>query len=110
MKLDRSTKGHNKYGLILRRKLDSAECIHSPQGLTEIEHAVKVLETAGIIDWGATPDTEFFVMRLKDQYAFEALYTYSETARYTYKPDLEYTDEVKALAMRSGRYHPNCKK
>lgn len=107
MKLDRSTKGRNKYGLILRRKLDAAERIHSPQGLTEIEYAVKVLETAGIIDWGATPETEFFVMRLKDQFAAGGLAGYAASAA---NSDDEYAREVWDLSQRSGPHHPNCKK
>lgn len=110
MKLDRNMNadGRGKYGLLLTRKLDAAKDVHSPQGLMEIEHAIKVLETAGILDWGDKPETEFFLIRLKDKYAGGALHTY---ASYAVRDDeVEYGRDVMEMAKRSGEFHPNCKK
>lgn len=108
MKLDRTTNGtgRGKYGLILARKLAEAERIHGPQTLMEIEHAIKVLETARIIDWGDTVETEFFVMRLRDKYAAAGLNAYATAAHFD---DPEYAGDINAMVLRSGPRHPNCK-
>ena len=109
MKLDRNINGdgHGKYGIVKNRALQCAKDVHSPQGLMEIEYAVKVLEAAGVIEWGDTPETEFFVIRLRDRYATVALQSYASMA---YIDDAEYAKEIVDLSNRSGRYHPLCKK
>lgn len=109
MRLDRNTNGdgRQKYGVVSVRKLAAAKDTHSPQGLAEIEHAVHVLETAGILDWGGTPETEFFLMRLKDKYAGGALVQYALNA---YPDDPEYARDVMDLSKRAGSNHPLCKK
>lgn len=58
MKLDRNLNktGVGKYALLKLRQMRTEM---SP----EIYGAVKTLETAGILDWGNAPETEFFVMR-----------------------------------------------
>lgn len=114
MKLDRENHpgGRSKYALIKIRKLDEllevipAPRISSPQAI-EIQHALRVLEEAGILDWCDTPETEAFVMRLKDKYAGPALYEYAQAAS---QDDVEYARDVMSLAKRSGSYHPNCRR
>lgn len=108
MKLDRNLNadGRGKYGLILNRRLMDGKKKWSPGFARQVANAIEVLESAGIIDWGATPDTEFFVMRLRDRFASNALISYSQGAM-GYDP--EYAIEVGKLAHRSGYYHPNAK-
>lgn len=111
MRLDRnliSGPRNGKYAILKLRKLREAERVHSPQGLTEIEHAIKVLETAGILDWGDTEESEFFLIRLKDKYADDALYRYSLAAKMDGEGD--YAREIEEMAARAGINHPLCKK
>jgi hypothetical protein len=111
MKLDRNINGdgRGKYGLILNRELARAKDIHSPQGLTEIEYAINILEHAGIIEWGGPhTENEFFVIKLKDKYAGGALHTYASYA--VRDGEIEYGQDVMELAKRSGEFHSSCKK
>lgn len=110
MKLDRniSGDGRGKYGIIRTRKLAEIDRVNSPQGASEIDHAITVLETAGLLDWGLTESSEFFVVLLKDQYASAALYGYAGAA--SLDGDRELAADVSALAVRAGRNHPNCKR
>lgn len=105
MKLDRNLNadGHGKYGLILNRKLAIAD---KTEAGSDIAEAIRVLEEAGILDWGTTPQTEFFVMRLKDRFAQPALNMYSQHAM---AGDMEYAAEVGKLAKRAGMSSPFCK-
>lgn len=108
MRLDRNVdSGYgNKYGLILKREF--AEVLRqAPPGMQEkVSAAIKTLEDAGIIDWGDKPETEFFVIKLKDKFAANALVAYAGAASGF---DPEYARDVSKLAARSGVYHPNCK-
>jgi len=62
---------------------------------------------------------ESFVVKLKDLFAPEALLAYADRVRRhagqysqqspSVKEWLRYADEIKALAERSGKNHPNCK-
>lgn len=116
MKLDRNIpNGHgNKYGLIKMRRL--AEIQQFKEGYAAdanplaVNDAIELLVRAGVIDWANTPETECFVIRLKDMYAADALNAYADAAKYARHRDLEYSAEVRALAERSGPNHPNCKK
>lgn len=106
MKLDRnvSADGRQKYGLIKNRRL--SEVLSSPAGEVEaidpeqVANAVLLLERAGIIDWGDSPETEFFVMRLKDDYALAGLSAYAQSA--CLDGNIEYGGEVFGLARRAG--------
>lgn len=103
MRLDR-VNGKQKYGLIKVRELSK----FMPGAATDrLYDALKLLESAGIVDWGATPETEFFVIRLKDSNAAAALYHYAKSA---FLDDNEYARDVMDLAKRSGPSHPNCRK
>ncbi len=104
MKLDRNiegNKGRGKYALLLIRHLTTLE----PD--TEVDAALRVLDDAGLLDWGTTPETEFFVMRLKDRYAAGGLSGYAAAAA---NDDDEYAREVWNLSQRAGPHHPLCKK
>lgn len=57
------------------------------------------------VDFGNTPDTEFFVIRLKDKHAATALAAYATSA---YQGDIEYAHEVMELASRAF-HNPNKK-
>lgn len=57
------------------------------------------------VQWGDTPDEEFFVIKLKDQYAAETLLTYALQAQ---RDDPEYARAVLALSEKA-RNHPHKK-
>ena len=111
MKLDRNINhnGRGKYALLKLRMIES----FTEQGAfgelaKPIADAFTTLEQAGILDWGNTPETEFFVVRLKDEYAAAALAAYAERA--INDGHSEYGDEIVELAMRAGPNSPFCKK
>lgn len=109
MKLDRNinTNGRGKYALLKLRKLDDYTSLEPFAEVAKpIADAIKTLADAGILDWGNKPDTEFFVIRLKDKYAATALAAYAGEAL---KDDEEYGREILDMAVRSGRGHPDCK-
>jgi len=99
MKLDRNKPGakHGKYALIKLRT-------DTPQYWAMVSPCVLVREDA--IDYGDTPETEFFVIRLKDKYAAPALIAYAKAAE---ADDPEYAADVWMLALTAGN-HPNKKK
>lgn len=73
------------------------------------------------LEWGnANTEGEFFVIKLKDVFARDALEAYAHSVgRYAERvahtdPDLcgslnEWADEVMQMAQRSGPAHPQCK-
>jgi hypothetical protein len=100
MKLDRNTNpdGRGKYALIKLR------------GLSEIGYqrlAANPTDTVpvpnNLVDFGTTPDTEFFVIRLKDKNAANALMAYAVSCK---QDDPEFSNEVHALALRAAKYQP----
>ena len=112
MKLDRNINANQrgKYALLKLRVLDDFIKIDDPfQDVAQpIADAIATLEKAGILDWGNTSETEFFVMRLKDRYARVALHAYADEAHRD--GQLEYAAEVTELALRSGVHSPFCKR
>jgi len=95
MKLDRNINadGKGKYALI---KLRTALIrVAANPGLMEFSRAD--------VDFGDTPETDFFVIRLKDKYAGAALHAYAEAAK---ADDLEYATEIDALAQAADRRMP----
>lgn len=95
MKLDRNipeNKGRGKYALI---KLRGKPIVGYMYGRT-------IIENDGI-DYGDTPDTDFFVIRLKDAYAAPALAAYAMAA---YPHDPEYAVEILNLSKKAAE-HPN---
>jgi hypothetical protein len=118
MKLDRNINGNGrgKYGLVKNRRLqeiigpigDSRNAKNMDKvNRMKVREAVQLLVEEGVIDWGTTPETEFFPIMLKDCYAEHALTAYALAAR---KDDSEYARDVANLAQRSGRRHPHCKR
>ena len=112
MKLDRSTNddGRGKYGLIkLRRikELKRTSMLDSKHRV--VYNAIRCLENAGLIDWGLSEtEQEFFVIRLKDKYAGEALYGYATAA--AEDGNHEWADEIFKLMGRAGEDSKWCKK
>jgi len=95
MKLDRNVNpnGKGKYALIkLRHAI--VESFDS--------NSARVLP-ASAIDFGDTPDTDFFVLRLKDKFAAPALFAYAESAK---EHDVEYAAEIMELGFRA-QHHAN---
>lgn len=111
MKLDRNEKGRGKYGLIKRRRIEQLEALHEGGGgyvaAEELHNAIALLERAGVIDWGDTVDSEFFVIRLRDRFARAALHAYAVIAQI--HGQITYGNEVADLSRRAGLKHPNCK-
>lgn len=103
MKLDRNLNptGKGKYALINMRKIDG-----DPR--TPEELAAAILAHPEAVEWGETGgDNEFWLIKLKDQYAQAALVAYAEAAA---ADDIEFAAEVERLAMRAGPDHPLCKR
>jgi len=109
VKLDRNINGNGrgKYALIKNRMVDQIMATGGDYTKLKLHDALALLKQLGVLDDGSTPETEFFVIRLKDENAEQALREYANKAAET---DNEYADEVMALSRRSGPYHPNCKK
>ncbi len=111
MKLDRNfnADGRGKYALLLqRRRADIARDHGGLGGLSEaVEAAIKTLVGAGVLDHGDTPESEFFVIRLKDQFAPNALFAYGMAAEINGEP--EYARDIIEMANRSA-VHPNSKR
>lgn len=98
MKLDRNVNedGRGKYALLkLRRQAQAFP--------PECQAAAELLKKHQLLDFGDTPDTEFFVIRLKDKYAAWALLAYAFSA---FDDDQEYANEVMELAEKA-ECHPN---
>lgn len=111
MRLDRNINrnGRGKYALLKLRKLDQFAHPDDPfqEVAKPIADAIETLEKAGILDWGNTPETEFFVIRLKDKYAPNALTRY---ALDSHQDDPQYCREIMKLAKRAGENSPHCKR
>lgn len=113
MRLDRNIEGNEgrgKYALVkLRRLREITEAERGTKGnmALRVMEALTWLQEAGVLDLGDTVDSEFFVIRLRDQYARNALEAYAREA--SSAGDDEYADDVREMAARSGGWHPNMK-
>ena len=106
MKLDRNIEGNNgrqKYAILNWRKVDAL----AADALPEINAAINTLIRAGVFERGDTPEDEFFVMKLKDQFARAGILAYAQEAMFS---DPEYGTEVMELGSRAGPNHPLCKR
>lgn len=104
MKLDRNipeNEGRGKYAIIKLRELEAYRSDNTFETYTsKISEALKVLEKAGALDWGDVgTESEFFLIRLKDEYAHHALIAYADAAN---KDDPEYAAEIVDMANRAG--------
>lgn len=107
MKLDRNInlgEAKGKYAVVKLRKLKEL----TEREYVDAKKAIDLLYTLGLLIYGAprTPD-EFFVIKLSDPYARQALLAYQGVA---WQDDREYAADVAELAMRSGELSPFCKK
>src|SRR5690349_16291653 len=119
MKLDRNINPNRrgKYALLKLRRLTEIEGWDGGEGEAldrqAVIDAVALLERAGILDWGwAGTDGEFFVIRLKDKYAAEAIRAYSDAVvkdaasivgdEPAYKDRMQWALEVQKLQERAG--------
>ena len=111
MKLDRNledNEGRGKYAVLLLRKLSDYEAGTFGILPKELVEAIKTLERYELIDWGRQgTESEFFLLRLKDEYALPALEAYAGAIE---EHDFEFATEVRELARRSGPYSQWCKK
>jgi hypothetical protein len=118
MKMDRNVNsdGRGKYALVLMRQY--------PNGTRKavVDAAMQVLTDAGMLDYGeARSPAEFFLIRLKDRFAGDALRAYADAAK-KYADSLFAADdevghrsmvgwavEVLKLAGRAGDMSDHCK-
>lgn len=94
MKLDRNTNqdGTGKYALVKIREVNKLK----DSGLeATVNTCLIALTAAGVVDYGNTVETDFFVIRLKDKYAAPALIAYAKAAA---EDDEEYSKEIHHLA------------
>ena len=105
MRLDRNFNSVGKYAIIDMRRVRELRMAIPDEGITE---ALTILKSYGVLQYGE-PGTEheFFVLKLKDKYADEALEAYAAMA---IEDDPEYAADVRALADRAGSNSPFCKK
>ena len=100
MRLDRNTNpdGTGKYALIKLRldPLIASVDVNQKGGPVDCLCVDK-----RAVDIGSTPDTEFFVIRLKDKYAANALQAYAVSCK---AEDPEFSRDIKELAMKARRY------
>ena len=104
MRLDRnlSPTGKQKYALIKLRDEEMAKS----RGWGVIDEGggkKRLAIPQESIDYGSTPDTDFFVIRLKDKYAGPALAAYAAAAM---DDDPVYANDVMELAKKAAS-HPN---
>lgn len=114
MKLDRNIEGNEgrgKYALIKLRDVEGFRGDGPFAGCGAVGDALRVLENAGVIEWGA-PRTkgEFFVIKLRDQYAQAALKAYADAVAADRNGDDDYCGEIRDLADRAGTSSPFCKR
>ena len=72
MRLDRNMNadGRGKYALLKLRQLEEFRGADGSFSM-DITDAISLLVKYGILDWGDKPETEFFVIHLKDKYAHD---------------------------------------
>ncbi len=119
MKMDRNINadGKGKYALILLRNQPT-----DPAAAREVREAIGTLAQHGMMDWGYTHSpSEFFLIRLKDRFAGDALRAYADaaknfaTTRLRAGDDAEHASmlawatEVLRMAGRAGDLSDHCK-
>src|ERR1700680_3398570 len=104
MKLERNEGGRRgKYAVVRLREINRAPGTDQTAALAHVD----ALVTGGYVDFGMPGDSdEFFVVRLKDQYAAAALTAYAQAAL---ADDPEYAADVLELAQRAA-VHPQRKR
>lgn len=96
MKLDRNLGiGRGKYALIKLRERVAPIIAYETADVTGGLGNTYSVVLSEAIDFGDKPETDFFVIRLKDKYACAALTAYAMAAN---EDDPEYAIEIKKLA------------
>lgn len=111
MKLDRNTSADHrgKYALLKLRPLAEVNAKLSHGEQVTVRDALQILSNLGVLEYGTEGTSgEFFAIMLKDKYAGGALHTYASYA--VRDGEIEYGQDVMALAKRSGEFSPFCKK
>lgn len=100
MKLDRhlNADGQGKYALIKRRVMREL----TPRIRQAANNALELLCECGMVDYGDSPHTDFFVIRIKDKYAGPALQAYANAAMLDGQE--EYADEIFGLVKLANSY------
>lgn len=112
MRLTRNTTpdGKCKYALV---RLDKIRKMGITDNLGGIENALKVLESAGVLEYGEPgSEDECFVLKLKDQHTGHALRAYVRDILNDLtpeKPDTQYAADIIDLALRADA-HPSRKR
>lgn len=104
MDLDRNinSDGKGKYALVNLRKIEG-----NPQTAEEL--AAAILKNPEAVEFGRVGEQdEFFVIKLKDEYAQAALSEYGHKA--WADGDEVYARQIYEMSSRSGPNHPHCKK
>lgn len=121
MKMDRNINadGRGKYALVLMRNYPSK--ITDPEDARTVASAMTTLESYGMMDYGESGSpSEFFLIRLKDRFAGDALRAYADAAkRYAdtlFEKDqaaftsmYQWACEVLKMAGRAGDLSDHCK-
>jgi hypothetical protein len=97
MKMDRNINadGRGKYALILMRNLPSAA-----DAQKHVDGALDILKFYGMLDYGeAGSPSEFFLIRLKDRFAGDALRAYADAAKEFATAKLRAGDEAEHTSM-----------
>lgn len=103
MKLDRNTDGGSKYAAINMRRVHAL----NPEQTVAAQAAIAELEKLGVLVKSSVgSEDEFFLIKLKDRYAFPALAAYAQMAS---RFDTEYAEEIRQMSKRSGLNSPWCK-
>lgn len=101
MRLERTNPdfgGTGKYALVNMRKVRALEGVP----FSDTAKAIKTLLDAGVLEYGKPGSAEeFFVIKLRDEFAEPALVLYANTAMLG--GEKEYARDVMALANRSAR-------
>jgi hypothetical protein len=107
MKLDRNHEAMGKYALVCIRKLDPIDAADFYAGAREGLDSDEIGVRRSAIELGEVgSEDEFFVLKLKDEFASVALNAYAYAAE---EYDPEYADQIRELAARAYR-HPSRKR
>lgn len=109
--------GRGKYALVLMRNYPSK--ITDPEDAQSVASALMTLESYGMLDYGQVESpSEFFLIRLKDKYAGDAIRAYAdavqrdaqyETDEAASKDKYQWALEVLKIAGRAGDMSLFCK-
>jgi hypothetical protein len=102
MRLNRDVNksGRGKYAIVKLRKMPS-----DPGKRADCEHAMRILFENRVLTYGLPNTTEeFFVVMLKDEYAYEGLQAYAKAAKDD--GNIDYAADIFELLARTGRFSP----